>query len=171
MTKGTKITIGIISGLAIAGLATYLVLKFKKPKSDEEWDASEEGVKGEVSPIDADTRQKNNFAAVKKYFGAYASDYNTHVVVKKTLKELAQTIGKKASIFGLGDNGEVSVTYWEDGLFTVKIDGIKSAIKGNYYKGGTIIKITGGKGIFASKIGLREEGSSLIGIITRAITR
>lgn len=171
MTKGTKITIGILATLAIGGLVTWLVVKNRKPKAEEDWDASEDGGNKETTtPIDAETRQANNFAAVKKYFGSSASIYNNRVVVTKSTKFLAQTINQPASIFGLTDS-EITVVYWENGQFTVKINGVKAALKGYYYKGGTVIKVSGGQGKFASKAGLREEDSNILRAITRAILK
>lgn len=72
--------------------------------------------------------------------------------------------------YGLS-GGEISVVYWEDGHFTVKIGNTKAAIQGYYYKGGRIIRVTKGKGMFASKAGIREVDNDRLIAIGRVFAR
>ena len=178
MTKGAKITIGLITTLAIAGVITYIVIT-NKPKSDSDasWEESDEASKSSGSStgtkpaeITPEQRKINNFNSVKSYFGSSAATYLDRVVVTKTTAQLAQTINQPASVFGIGES-KVSIVYWKTGVFTVKIAGVKAAVKGYYHKGGTVIRITSGKGKFALKAGLREEDSNRIRAIARAILR
>lgn len=176
MTKGTKIAIGVLTTLAVGGLVTWLVLSNRKPQEDEEWEDSDleggitkDGVGGTTkTPISKQQRQANNFDSVKKYFGGTASDYQNRLVVTRNERDLAKSFNQQD--FGLG-GVKIMVVYWKDGHFTVKIGDTKAAIQGYYYKGGTIIKVTKGKGNFASKAGLRVEDSNRLRAIGKALVR
>ena len=198
MTKGTKIAIGVLATLSVGGLVTWLVLRPHKPKEDKKWEDSDleggitkDGVGGTTkTPISKEQRQANNFASVKKYFGKTATDYGSRVVIKTNEDKLAKIAGwtktvmqggsggygggtpitTRTKTLGLGDS-EISVVYWEDGHFTVKIGSTKAAIQGYYYKGGRIIKVTKGKGMFADKAGIREVDDARLIAIARVFVR
>lgn len=180
MTKEAKIAIGVISALAVAGVITYFVFT-RKPKAgtDLDWEDTQDGklpqsgnTNGTKPPVEISPEQRkiNNFNSVKNYFGNSAAVYNDKVVVKRSVKMLAQSVNQPATALGIS-NSDISVVYWKSGVFTVKIDGVKAAVKGYYYKGGTIIKVTSGKGKFSSKVGLREEDSNRLRALARAILR
>jgi H+/gluconate symporter-like permease len=174
MTKGAKIAIGVITTVAIGGVAGYFIWKhFKDKKEEEEWEdtGSEEETGGNTSAADTQTLLQKNFNSVKNHFGSTAAIYGDRITVTKTAAQLAQTVGQPAEALGIGTNTSVSVVYWDTGVFTVRIGSTKAALKGKYYKGGTIIKVTEGKGKFASKVGLREEDSNRLRAISRAIFR
>jgi hypothetical protein len=188
MTKGTKIAIGVLATLAVGGLVTWLVLRNRKPKEDEEWEEADvEGSKsqdGGTTTISPEQRKANNFASVKSYFGKNATDYGSRVVYKTDALSLEKKLGwvkmvkqpdgemkmTRTKTLGLGD-AEISVVYWEDGHFTVKIGATKAAIQGYYYNGGRIIKVTKGKGDFASKAGIRETSNERLVAIGRVFQR
>ena len=174
MTKGAKIAIGVITTVAIGGVAGYFIWKhFKNKREEEGWEdtGSDEELGGDTATTDTETLLEKNFNSVKNHFGNSASVYGDRVVVTKTAAQLAQTIGQPAEALGIGTNTSVSVVYWKTGAFTVRIGNTIAALKGKYYKGGTIIKVTEGKGNFASKVGLREEDSNRLRAISRAIFR
>lgn len=179
MTKQAKIAIGIISAIAVVGTAGYFIWKyFTKEEDENEWEdemtkeySSGGSSGGKPVVVDAETRRKNNFNSVKNYFGKSASVYLDRVVVRKTASELAQIVGQPAEALGLGTNTDISVVYWKSGAFTVKVGNTIAALKGLYFKGGTIVKVTQGKGKFAAKVGRREEDKNRLVAISRAIFR
>lgn len=184
MTKGTKIVIGISLFLALAGLTTYIIYKIKnKPPTDEEdWDIDVDGGSKKTiknsngttvlvsDPVDEATRKMNNFEAVKKYFGNSATIYNDRVVLTKTASEIATSLNKTVNEIGL-TNEKVSAVFWDNGQFTVKIGDTQAVLSGYYYQGGTVIKISSGKGVFASKKGRIEEGVNVVNNIARLFAK
>ena len=176
MTKRTKIIIGVSLTLAVGGLITYLVSKNRKPKDDEgaDWDIYQDGVSRNTDTTPSKevikTRKKNNFEAVKKYFGNSAAVYNNRIIIKRNTAELAKMINKNISDFGVG-NTNVSLVYWDNGQFTVKVGDVIAALKGHYYKGGTEIKVSGGVGALNAKKGLIEKDNNPLMAIARAFLR
>jgi hypothetical protein len=192
MTKGTKITIGILSTLAVGGFITWLVVKNRKPKEALKWEEADveggvnkDGAGGTTkTPISAEQRQDNNFKSVRDYFGQKATNYGDRIVIKTDgislekaagwVKNVRQDNGtmKMTRTKPLGlDNTDILLVYWEDGQFTVKIGNTKAVIQGYYYNGGTIIKVTKGKGQFASKAGIREMDNERLIAIARVFQR
>ena len=183
MNKGLKITIGILT-LGVTGFGIYMLYKKVKNKSKEgQWDDSIEndtddsqGTNSSSSNTPAKSPEQSkaeNFNAVKKYFGSSGATYNNRLIVRKSASQIAQLTGKSVNSLGITSKG-VAVIYWDDGQFTVRINDVLAALSGYYYKGGTVIKVSKGKGKFASKKGLVErvgKGYNPLIAIGKAIVR
>ena len=79
-------------------------------------------------------------------------------------------IGKTPADYGLRDE-KISLVYWDNGQFTVKVGSTKGFLKGHYYKEGTEIKVSGGVGKLALKKGLIEKDKNPLNAIAKAFLR
>lgn len=180
MTKGTKTIIGVSVVLMLGAIATALILKSRnKGEDSKDWEeefgdntpSGNSGGGDSQTGIDNETKRKNNFEAVKRYFGSSAAVYGDRIVLKSNASALSRMVGKTPADFGATGNLQIAVVFWSSGAFTVKVGNTIAAIKGLYDNGGKTIVITKGKGRFANKVGLRETDTNPLRAIARGILR